>query len=207
MTIDTVLITIQSLLDAKPLMNEPGQQDSKTYNDYVRYTTWRWLLLDYIDSETDVSSKMFLQSYLKEQGPRIWQQLQNDKKAMGSAKSVTSFYRGPGQSEAVDWTKLENDVRSAILKVGGSTFGFEGPSKVLSSASVTTEVSSSSTAPAMPTAREKRKLDALDTTMRPEPAKKPAANNDHTSPSQNTAARPSRQKRRAIIVLSDDDDE
>lgn len=110
MTVETVLITIQSLLDAKPYMHEPGQKDSKEYNDYVRYTTWRWLLLDYISSESDVSAKTFLQNYLKERGPKIWQQLQQDKKAMRRTKSVSCSYqsRGGGPPVAVDWPKLED---------------------------------------------------------------------------------------------------
>ena len=63
MTIGTILLTIQSLLDAHPLRNEPGYESvtgavEQTYNRVVEYDTLRQLVIrhgDHLRSDTEAN--------------------------------------------------------------------------------------------------------------------------------------------------------
>lgn len=41
MNVNSILITIRSLLDNKPYLHEPNGQDDPSFNTYVRYASWR----------------------------------------------------------------------------------------------------------------------------------------------------------------------
>lgn len=71
MSIEGVLITIRSSLDNKPALHEPDWSDNPAFNDYVRFTTWRWLSLDYLQRESDQNAKAFLQRYLRQHGAEM----------------------------------------------------------------------------------------------------------------------------------------
>ena len=51
MTIDTLLRTIQSLLDNEPMRHEPGMSNSPVYNHFVEREKWNTLLLSYLEHE------------------------------------------------------------------------------------------------------------------------------------------------------------
>lgn len=68
MKCDSVLITIRSLLDNKPYLHEPNQQDYPRFNEYVRYTTWRWLLLDSLEHETNPAARAWLRRWVRRNG-------------------------------------------------------------------------------------------------------------------------------------------
>lgn len=71
MKCDSVLITIRSLLDNNPYLHEPHQKDNPEYNEYVRYATWRWLLLDYLEYEKDPVAREWLRRYIRRNGREI----------------------------------------------------------------------------------------------------------------------------------------
>lgn len=85
MTCHSVLVTIRSLLDEQPYLHEPGQKDHPGFNDYVRYTTWRWLLLDYVDRETDPAACAWLQCYLRRHGPEMLGELRRQARVATAA--------------------------------------------------------------------------------------------------------------------------
>jgi ubiquitin-conjugating enzyme E2 Z len=62
MNIQYILRVIQSLLDASPMKHEPNRGDSPQYNEFVRYFSLQYLLLDYLNNETNIKFKTFLQN-------------------------------------------------------------------------------------------------------------------------------------------------
>lgn len=52
LSIDTLLRTIQSLLDNEPMKHEPGRSNSPLYNHYVEREKWNTLLLAYLTNES-----------------------------------------------------------------------------------------------------------------------------------------------------------
>lgn len=76
MTTDTVLRSVQALLDNKPMLHEPGGHDDPEYNEYVRYTSWRWLLLDHLSHETNPRAKAWLQAWLVQNADRMRTEIQ-----------------------------------------------------------------------------------------------------------------------------------
>ena len=61
LNIDTILRTIQSLLDNEPYVHEPEQRDNTEYNIFVEYHTWRTMFLD-LHKNTDERPE--LQAYM-----------------------------------------------------------------------------------------------------------------------------------------------
>lgn len=66
MTIESVLLSIQSLLDNTPYTHEPNQKDDKIYNRYVRFETFDTLLFSYIKNEKNELIKNYIQTYITE---------------------------------------------------------------------------------------------------------------------------------------------
>ncbi|KUI54999.1 Ubiquitin-conjugating enzyme E2 Z [Cytospora mali] len=68
MTCHTVLIVVRSLLDNEPYKHEPGKGDNPEFNAFVQYSTWKFLLLDYLDREAEPAAKAWLQTYVRQNG-------------------------------------------------------------------------------------------------------------------------------------------
>lgn len=66
MTIESGLLSIQSLLDNTPYTHEPNQKDDKLFNQYVRFETFDTLLFSYIKNEKNKLIKNYIQKYVKE---------------------------------------------------------------------------------------------------------------------------------------------
>lgn len=66
MTIESVLLSIQSLLDNTPYIHEPNQKNDKLYNQYVRFETFDTLLFSYIKNEKNELIKNYIQKYITE---------------------------------------------------------------------------------------------------------------------------------------------
>ncbi|KAI9712245.1 MAG: ubiquitin-conjugating enzyme E2 Ze [Chrysothrix sp. TS-e1954] len=90
MTVESVLITIQSLLDNTPYTHEPHKSDSKPYNDFVRYTTWSTNLLGYLRNETDAASRAFLEDHLRRRGGEMVGELTRQ-----AGANVREFFSSP----------------------------------------------------------------------------------------------------------------
>lgn len=95
MTCDSVLITIRSLLDNQPYCHEPNQRDNPAFNKYVRYTTWRWLLLDYLQHETDPAARIWLRRYLRRNGPEMLTELRRQAQHCEPEAAVPVAARAP----------------------------------------------------------------------------------------------------------------
>lgn len=92
MTIETVLITIRSLLDNSPYKHEPHQKDNPSFNQYVQYMSWKSLLLDYFNNERDSIAKEFLQRHIAKNGTNMINELQRQVKANVGLKHLKSPY-------------------------------------------------------------------------------------------------------------------
>lgn len=136
MNTNSVLITIRSLLDNKPYLHEPGKQDHPQFNEYVRYHTWRWLLLDYVEKETHPPAKAWLQKYLVKNGRDMMTELDRQR-AMSQQcrrmhftspyppdRTLTSQDRGTVTRNA-DYPSLSKALHDAIVAAGAA-----GPSAV-----------------------------------------------------------------------------
>ena len=66
---------MRSLLDNEPYKHEPGQMNNPEFNAFVQYSTWKCLLLDYLDRETDPVAKEWLQRYVRRNGQEILRDL------------------------------------------------------------------------------------------------------------------------------------
>lgn len=66
MTIESVLLSIQSLLDNTPYTHEPNQKDDKIYNRYIRFETFDTLLFSYIKNERNKLIKNYIKNYITE---------------------------------------------------------------------------------------------------------------------------------------------
>lgn len=81
MKCNSVLITIRSLLDNSPYVHEPHQRDDRAFNEYVRYCTWKWLLLDYIENETNPAAKDWLRRHVRRNGREMLLELRRQQRA------------------------------------------------------------------------------------------------------------------------------
>lgn len=97
-----VLITIRSLLDNSPYKHEPKQSDNLNFNQYVQYTTWQSLLLDYVKNEGDAVAKAFLEKHISQNGPNIIDELKRQANANTRLKQLVSPYSqyGGNRNEA-----------------------------------------------------------------------------------------------------------
>ena len=91
-----VLITIRSLLDNSPYKHEPNQSDNPNFNQYVQYTTWQSLLIDYVNNERDTVAKAFLEKHISQNGTAIIDELKDQAKANARLKQLVSPYRQYG---------------------------------------------------------------------------------------------------------------
>jgi len=152
MTTDAVLRTIQSLLDNKPYMHEPGQQDHPEYSDFVRYTTWRWLLLDYLEKETHPGAKAWLQQYVAQKGDKMMEELLRQEALPGpppvraARKTVSARPYSPKET-VIDYPLLVQQLQSAIKSSKAALPPVVSTNDTLDDASATLESSPSKTCP------------------------------------------------------------
>ncbi|CAN8104948.1 unnamed protein product [Discula destructiva] len=122
MTTDGVLRTVQSLLDNAPYMHEPGQSNHPEFNEFVRFTTWRWLLLDYLENETHPGAKAWLHQYIAKNADKMTADLSRQEAIPGPptgsrVKTVRkTFNSRPYKPKeiAADFTALNQDLQNAI---------------------------------------------------------------------------------------------
>lgn len=119
MTTDGVLRTVQSLLDNQPYTHEPGQQHHPEYSEFVRYTTWRWLLLDYLEKETHPGAKAWLQKYVAKKGDKMMEELLRQQALPGplparTTRKAVSARPYNHKEVAVDYPLLIQQLQSAI---------------------------------------------------------------------------------------------
>lgn len=76
-----MLITIRSLLDNSPYCHEPHKKDDPAFNEYVRYSTWKWLLLDYVNHEKIPEAKNWLRRYVRRNGQEMLLELRQQQRA------------------------------------------------------------------------------------------------------------------------------
>lgn len=112
--IRAVLITIRSLLDSQPYKHEPGCSDHPEFNKYVQYSTWRCLLLDYLERETVEPAKAFLQKHLRDQGAKMLQEVRRQEKANSTLTQFINPYIYGRPLPTPDYPGLIRDLTAAI---------------------------------------------------------------------------------------------
>lgn len=119
MNVESVLRTLRSLLDQKPYLHEPNQSDRPEFNNYVRYHSWRWLLLDYLERETDAEAKAWLEKYMMKYGSDMIVELERQRDMMRSAgqgSGMSSPYAVRAQ-HVVDCSRLLADLKMRIPRM------------------------------------------------------------------------------------------
>lgn len=122
MTTDSVLRTCQSLLDNDPYEHEPSRIPDPDYAHYVRYTTWQWLLLDYVARESDPEAKAWLQRFLATNGADMTTELRRQQDAARQRWSATgpislrSSYISIHEVVMEDYPSLLRQLESEIEK-------------------------------------------------------------------------------------------
>ena len=126
MTVESILITIRSLLDNKPYMHEPNQKDNPAFNDYVRYTTWQCLLLDHLQYEQDPKLRDFMTKYLQEHRAAVLGDIKEQARGTSSSvRSLKSFY-GMKWTD-VDYSTLISKLEAALPKANTSLNTLDTP--------------------------------------------------------------------------------
>jgi hypothetical protein len=110
MTIDTVLITIRSLLDNSPYKHEPNQRDNPNFNQYVQYTGWKSLLLDYAQNERNAAAKTFLERHISHNGTKTINELERQARENRDLTHLTSPYGAGRNAVSVNYEVLLQDV-------------------------------------------------------------------------------------------------
>lgn len=106
----TVLITIRSLLDNSPYKHEPKQKDNLAFNQYVQYTSWKSLLIDYVNNEHDAAARAFLEKHISQNGTNMINELQRQARENHGLTQLSSPYGGGRNSMLVNYEKLLQDV-------------------------------------------------------------------------------------------------
>ena len=108
-----VLITIRSLLDNKPYLNEPNKADNPSYNKYVQYMSWSALLLGYLKNESNSGSRAFLQDYLSKHSDDMLAELDQQK-----VSNKDAFFTSPygGTPVKPNYDSLIAELKSHISK-------------------------------------------------------------------------------------------
>ena len=121
---EVVLITIRSLLDSQPYKHEPGCSDNPNFNKYVEHTTWRCLLLDYLEREKSEPARAFLQKHLRERSTQATEELRRQQEANKGTTELMSPYAGwRGHGTKTDYPGLIRDLAAAIKAAGPSSCG------------------------------------------------------------------------------------
>lgn len=60
MSLEAIIYSILSILDNKPYTHEPDMSDCKEYNEFVRFKSIQFLLIDYLKNETNSALKEFI---------------------------------------------------------------------------------------------------------------------------------------------------
>lgn len=108
MTVETVLISIRSLLDRQPFTHEPNQKDDPNYNRFVEYATWNLHLFDHLQHESEPLFKAFLSHYLQKNGNSILSELRLQAARNSSLEQVVGRY---------DRTTLQIDYSTLLTKL------------------------------------------------------------------------------------------
>lgn len=116
MNVECVLRSIRSLLDQQPYTYEPGQSDRPEFNAYVRFHGWRWLLLDYLERDTEGEAKAWLEKYLAKYGSNMIVELerQRDEARRGGAGTTMSNPYARNARHTVDYERLISDLKKHI---------------------------------------------------------------------------------------------
>lgn len=117
MGVETILVTIRSLLDNKPFTHEPSGRDDPAYNSWVQYCTWNLLLLDHLEKETEPAFQAFLNDHLLKNGLDILSTLKAQAAANISLKQVANKY-GSTPTTTVNYGDLLARVTKLVDQAG-----------------------------------------------------------------------------------------
>ena len=116
MDIVNVLITIQSLLDSNPLMNEPGYENvldspkgkkiNNNYNEIIKYNTYNSLLYKNIIYRKDTLFEKEIEEYYTKHKDDIISKIEKNKDNV--IKTYNSIY---GIVETIDYALLYNNLK------------------------------------------------------------------------------------------------
>lgn len=203
MTTDSVLRTVQSLLDNKPYLHEPKQKDHPGFNEFVRFTTWRWLLLDYLEHETHPRAKAWLRCHIANNADKMTAELSRQQATNGpwigrlARKSFNSAPYPPRKEYPADYSVLHRDLQTAIQACKSTQPALSSTSAILGATPPLTDAESGN--PAIHRAK--------DSNTRTQLKRKPTMKDDKTRPSQAQgpptlqSKRPSKRTKKDVEVI------
>lgn len=108
----TVLIVVRSLLDNEPYKHEPGKGNNPEFNAFVQFTTWKCLLLDYLEREAEPAAKTWLQNYVRQNG----QEMLSDLARQHGANARRTQFSCPYKHARVqaDYPKLTRAMQALV---------------------------------------------------------------------------------------------
>lgn len=108
----TVLIVVRSLLDNEPYKHEPGKGDNPEFNAFVQYTTWKSLLLDYLEREAEPAAKSWLQKYVRQNGQDMLRDLARQHAANARRIQFSCPYKNVRVQ--ADYPKLTRSLQALV---------------------------------------------------------------------------------------------
>ena len=117
MTVETVLVTIRSLLDNRPFMHEPGGKDDQGFNSFVEYAGWQLHLLDHVAKESEPVFQAMINHTLRKNGSALLAALDAQAMKNSAVKQVTNRYERTTMT--VDYPRLKEQLSILIMKADG----------------------------------------------------------------------------------------
>lgn len=108
LTIETVLRTIQSLLDHEPYTHEPGQSNNEPYNKWVDYCTWDTLFLSYFENETRPNLSQYMLNHAIEDASRIKNLIKHKQ------NENIGFVPYSHDAKQLDWVEMKRKIKSFL---------------------------------------------------------------------------------------------
>lgn len=108
-----MLLYIRQLLDDNPFRHEPWGQNKPELGHFVQYVTWEALLLNYIDTETNITALALLRDHVERHGVEILHELWRQQAADPGRKYFTS----PSHERVpADYLALTTKLSAAVAR-------------------------------------------------------------------------------------------
>jgi ubiquitin-conjugating enzyme E2 Z len=112
MNIDTILRTVQSLLDNQPYVHEPGQKDNAEYNTFVEYHSWKTMFIDLQTNEKRSALRKYMQSSTIENMSEIKRYLLEKERMNAMGYHLVIPYGI--NSQRIDWSHMATEITNSL---------------------------------------------------------------------------------------------
>lgn len=111
-----MLLYIRQLLDDNPFRHEPWGQNKPELGHFVQYVTWEALLLNYIDTETNITALALLREHFERHGAEMLHELWTQRAADPGREYFIDLFHRRVPADYLDLAKkLEAVIERAQL--------------------------------------------------------------------------------------------